>query len=119
MRIEELQRGDLILVRWSDASDSKGTLEEHERSPEAICKDWGVYLGATGTRRRFLLVGKDVVEGDREWGATRIPVDLIEGVELIMPRDAVAPRILEVQTLSRRIRLRKHQRGEARLVRVA
>lgn len=119
MRPEELQKGDLVLVRWTDASDSKATLEEHAASPETGCKDWGLFLGVSGTRHRFIIVGKDVVEGHREWGATRIPVELVEEIQLLLPREQVARAIGEVEALGRRIRLRKHRRGETRDVRVS
>ncbi len=119
MKTDELRKGDLVLVRWTDASDSKATLEEHSTSPEATCKDWGVFLGLSGTRRRFVLIGKDVVEGHREWGATRIPAELVDEVRLLLPREQVVAAIGEAETLDRRIRLRKQRRGEARDVRVS
>jgi len=115
---EQLKKGDLILVRWTDASDTTATLEEHKEKPEANCKDWGVFLGISGTKHRFIIVGKDVAETNREWGATRIPAELVEEIKLILPRDEVSHIIGEVEALSRRIRLRKHRRGEARDVHV-
>ena len=114
MKPEELRRGDLVVVRWTDASDTMATLEEHAVAPETGCKDWGVFLGVSGTRHRFIIVGKDVVEGHRVWGATRIPLELVEEILLLMPRDDVVRAIGEVEALGRRIRLRKHRRGEAR-----
>ena len=119
MRLEELRLGDLILVRWTDASNHKATLEEHEVSPETSCKDWGVYLGISGSKRRFILVGKDVVMAHNEWGATRIPLGLVDGVELILPREQVVQMIEEARGLGRRIRLRRQVRREAEHVRVA
>jgi hypothetical protein len=119
MKPEELSKGDLVLVRWTDASDTMATLEEHSSHPETGCKDWGIFLGISGARRRFVLIGKDVVEGHREWGATRIPLELVEEIRLLLPRDSVAPLIVEVEALGRRIRLRKRTRGEASYVRVS
>ena len=72
-----------------------------------------------GSKRRFLIIGKDVAEGDREWGATRIPVELVEDIRLLMPREDVAVAITEVAALGRRIRLRRRDRREARYVRVS
>jgi len=83
----ELPRGSFIMVRWLDASDIRARLSEHEASPEAFCKDWGIYLGCSGRKKRMLILGKDVVEVHNEWGATRIPLELIEEVVLILPRD--------------------------------
>lgn len=95
-----------VLVRWIDASDTMAILEVHPSHPESRCKDWGVFLGISGARRRFVLIGKGAVEGHREWGATRIPLKLIEEIHLL-PRDSFALLIVEVEALGRRIRLRK------------
>ncbi len=116
--LEELEKGDLILVKWIDASNHRATLEEHEGRPETCCKDWGVYLGVTGVKRKFLLLGKDVVEVHNEWGATRIPLELVEEVTVLMPKSQVLKSIREVQVLGRRVRLRRSRR-DVQVVRVA
>jgi hypothetical protein len=110
--VEGLQKGDLILVRWLDASELRCSVDEHEGSPEVYCKDWGVFLGVSGRKRRMLVVGKDVVEVHNEWGAVRIPMELVDEVVLVMPRGEVLRAIREVQTLGRRVRLRKFRRDE-------
>ena len=109
VNLEELRKGDLILVRWIDASDVKAPLREHEAKPEVYVKDWGVYLGISGRRRRLLLLGKDVVEAQGEWGATRIPLELIEEVILLMPREETCRVIGEILKIARRVRLRRFQ----------
>jgi len=111
----ELQRGSFIMVRWLDASDIRARLSEHEATPEAYCKDWGVYLGCSGRKKRMLILGKDVVEVHNEWGATRIPLELVEEVVLILPRDEMVKAIREVQILGRRVSLRKYKREEERV----
>ena len=111
----ELPRGSFIMVRWLDASDIRAQLSEHEASPEAYCKDWGIYLGCSGRKKRMLILGKDVVEVHNEWGATRIPLELIEEVILILPRDEMMKAIREVQILGRRVSLRKYKRKEERI----
>ena len=111
----ELPRGSFIMVRWLDASDIRAQLSEHEASPEAYCKDWGIYLGCSGRKKRMLILGKDVVEVHNEWGATRIPLELIEEVILILPRDEMMKAIREVQILGRRVSLRKYKRKEERV----
>ena len=118
VEIGDLERGDLILVRWLDASELRCSMDEHEGSPEVYCKDWGVYLGVSGRKRRLLVVGKDVVEVHNEWGASRIPVELVEEVVLVMPREEVLRAIREVQALGRRVRLRRFRRGEIERFRV-
>jgi len=111
----ELQRGSFIMVRWLDASDIKAQLCEHEASPEAYCKDWGVYLGCSGRKKKLLIIGKDVMEVHNEWGATRIPLELVEEVILILPRDEMMKVVREVQILGRRVSLRKYKRKEERV----
>ena len=111
----ELPRGSFIMVRWLDASDIRAQLSEHEASPEAYCKDWGIYLGCSGRKKMMLIRGKDVVEVHNEWGATRIPLELVEEVILILPRDEMMKAIREVQILGRRISLRKYKRKEERV----
>ena len=108
----ELQRGSFIMVRWLDASDIKAQLSEHEASPEAYCKDWGVYLGCSGRKKRLLIIGKDIVEVHNKWGATRIPLELVEEVILILTRDEMMKAVREVQILGRRVSLRKYKRKE-------
>ena len=111
MQIEELKKGDLIVVFWTDASDDRVSLREHEGYPEVTVKDWGLFLGVSGRKRRFLIIGKDVTEVLQDWGATRIPVDLVDEIHLILPVDDVVRFIKEVQTLTgRRVRLRKYRR---------
>jgi hypothetical protein len=104
---------------WLRNFNHNTTLEEHEVSPETSCKEWGVYLGVSGSKRRFILVGKDVVMAHNEWGATRILLGLVDGVELILPREQVVQMIEEARGLGRRIRLRKQGRREAEHIRVA
>jgi len=111
----ELPRGSFIMVRWLDASDIRAQLCEHEASPEAYCKDWGVYLGCSGRKKKMLILGKDVVEVHNEWGATRIPLELVEEVILILPRDEMMKVVREVQILGRRVSLRKYKRKEERV----
>jgi len=118
VNIEDLEKGDLIMVRWLDASEIRCSVDEHEGSPEIFCKDWGVYLGVSGRKRRLLLVGKDVVEVHNDWGAVRIPVELVDEVLLVMPRGEVLRAIREVQTLGRRVRLRRFRRDEVERFRV-
>jgi len=111
----ELQRGSFIMVRWLDASDVKARLSEHEANPEEFCKDWGVYLGCSGRKKRLLIIGKDVVEVHNEWGATRIPLELVEEVILILPREEMMKAVREVQIMGRRVSLRKYKKKEERI----
>ncbi|MBC8224246.1 hypothetical protein H8E65_06630 [Candidatus Bathyarchaeota archaeon] len=118
MKPEDLQKGDLIMVRWLDASEIRCSVDEHEGNPEMFCKDWGVYLGISGRKKRMLIVGKDVVEVQNDWGAARIPLELIDEIIRVMPRKEAVRAIREIQALGRRVRLRKWRMGEIERVRV-
>ena len=115
---EDLQKGDLIMVRWLDASEIRCSVDEHEGNPEMFCKDWGVFLGISGRKKRMLIVGKDVVEVQNDWGAARIPLELIDEIIRVMPRKEAVRAIREIQALGRRVRLRKWRMGEIERVRV-
>ena len=117
--IEDLEKGDLIIVRWLDASDVSATLKEHERTPETLCKDWGIYLGVSGRERQFIIIGKDVVVTQSEWGASRIPLELVEEIVRLMSREQVMEAIGEVSKLGRRVRVRRYSRENAEYVRLA
>ena len=109
-----LPKGSFIIVRWMDASNTKARLADHEQSPEINCKDWGLYLGISGRKRIHLLLGKDVVEMHNEWGATRIPLELVDEVTLVLPREEMMRLVQEVKVLGRRVNLRKIHRKEER-----
>ena len=49
-----------------------------------------------------------------EWGATRIPLELVEDVLVIVPREDMVGHVQEIKTLSRRIRLRRYNRQKER-----
>lgn len=112
---DELPRGCLIMVRWLDASDRRAQLSDHVASPEVTCKDWGIYLGCSGQGRKLLILGKDVVEVHNEWGATRIPLELVEEVVVILPREEMVKAVREVQVLGRRVSMRRYERSEERV----
>ena len=109
-KIEELRKGDLILVRWFDANEVRGSLQPNHEAPEIFVKDLGIFLGVSGTKRKHILIGKDVVENVTDWGATRIPVELVDSVTLIMTREQIAPSMPEIRALTRRVQIRRYRR---------
>jgi len=109
VKIEELQKGDLILVRWMDASEMRAQINQHA-TPEVYVKDWGVFLGVSGTKRKHAIIGKDVVETWNEWGAARIPLELIDSITIIISRDQLIKALNEIQALVRKVRLRRYTR---------
>jgi len=110
IKLEELQKGDLILVRWQDASEMRAKIDQHSDSPDVYVKDWGPFLGIVGVKRKYIVIGKDVVEVWNEWGAARIPIELVESITLLMDREVLAKALTEVQGLVRKVRLRKYSR---------
>jgi len=110
VNLDDLQKGDLILVKWSDASDLRLPLDVHKQQPDVYVKDWGVYAGISGRRRKHILLAKDVVEKHGEWGVTRIPVQLIDEILVIVKADELVRIVPELGLLARRIRIRKYKR---------
>ena len=109
IEIDDLKRGDFIIVRWRDASDTRGFMEEFG-SPQWM-KDWGFYLGIVG-RHPQLILSKDVAEGHQAWGVSRIPVELIEEIWLWIPCEETRTNVPELRFKGRRIRTRRYDREE-------
>jgi len=107
--IEDLRRGDFIIVRWRDASDTRGFMEEFGET--CWMKDWGFYLGVAG-KHPMLIISKDVAEGHKAWGVSRIPVELIEEIWLWMPCEKTKRVVPELRFKGRRIRTRRYAREE-------
>lgn len=117
--LDKIKKGALILVRWLDASDLRCGLNEHESNPEVHCKDWGVYLGCSGRKHKMVIIGKDVVEVHNDWGATRIPVELVEGVTEVLPRSEMIKHVREIGVIGRRLSIRKYERNGESIERVS
>jgi len=110
VKIEELEKGDFIIVRWNDASEFRARLNQHIEQPSVHVKDWGIFLGVTGKKRKHIVVGKDVVELFNEWGAARIPIELVNNIVLVLKGKDLTKVLSEIQALARRVRLRKYAR---------
>lgn len=80
-QIKGFEKGDYVKISWFDASDARGSLAEHKK-PECLVDEWGIFLGVEGDPKHLLL-GKHYVRSDHVWEATRIPLTLIQSVELI------------------------------------
>jgi len=82
-----LQKGDLIQIEWSDASEVRARLSEHYESPEATVYEWGIFLGVSERKKRqYLLLGKEVALPWKEWGAVRVPLDILDKIHIIKPK---------------------------------
>ncbi len=80
-QLRACQMGDLLCLRWYDASEESCTLGEHS-APEIVVAEYGVFLGIEGNPRH-VLIGKFYVPKDRKWHATRIPLSSIHSFEVI------------------------------------
>jgi len=80
-QIRAFEKGDFIQVDWFDASDAQGPISDHKK-PEYLVNEWGVYLGVEGSPKHILL-GKNYIERDQCWHATRIPLSLIRAVSIV------------------------------------
>ena len=107
--IDDLRRGDFVIVRWRDASDIRGFMEEFGET--CWTKDWGFYLGVVG-RHPVLVLSKDIVEGKKAWGVSRIPVELIVEIWLIIPCEESKKMVPELDFQGRRFKLRRYDRDE-------
>jgi hypothetical protein len=84
--LADLQKGDLIQIEWSDASEVRARLSEHYESPEATVYEWGVFLGVSERKKRqYILLGKEVALPWKEWGAVRVPLDILDEIHIIKP----------------------------------
>lgn len=84
VRVEDLHKGDLIQIEWSDASEVRARLSEHYENPEATVYEWGVFLGVSKRRKRqYLLLGKELALPWKDWGAVRVPVNILDKIYII------------------------------------
>ena len=103
--VDDLQRGDFVIVRWRDASDIRGFMEEFGET--CWMKDWGFYLGIIG-RHPMLVLSKDIVENRKAWGVSRIPVELVSEIWLVIPSNEAKGMVPELGFTERRIKLRRY-----------
>jgi hypothetical protein len=80
-QLKTFEKGDFIRVDWYDASDCSGPITEHKK-PEYLVNEWGIFLGLEGNPKHILL-GKNYIEREQCWHATRIPVSLIQDVSIV------------------------------------
>ena len=113
--VDDLQRGDFVIVRWRDASDIRGFMEEFGET--CWMKDWGFYLGIVG-RHPMLVLSKDIVEGKKAWGVSRIPVELVGEIWLVIPCEEAKELVPELDFQGRRIKLRRYDRDDFREVEI-
>lgn len=82
VRIEDLQLGDLIFIRWNDASiDTTRLPNDHE--VESPVHSIGIFLGIRGIKHKHLLLGRSKAPEPQLWEADRIPLSIIDYVLLV------------------------------------
>jgi len=102
-QIRMLQLGDLIRVRWFDAS--KGEARIDERSEAAVQFDilvtsWGVFLGLVGEKTKHVLLIRDHFQMNASSGVYDIdfnvvPVGMISAVE-VLKRGELEPNVAKL-----------------------
>ena len=85
VNIENLKPGDLIWVKWYDASEFRGALLPEDSKYDMPVYVIGIYIGIKGRKRRHLIVAKEKLPQPSEWNADVIPIEMIESIHLIIP----------------------------------
>ncbi len=95
--VGDLEIGDLIEVRWLDASEyPEMDLNAAPEDFDTPITSYGIYLGVKGARKKHLVIAKEILPGGR-FHPNVIPLSLIERIEVCQRRkiDAVSLKRLE------------------------
>lgn len=90
-QVKSLQLGDLVRVRWFDASKGEAHIDKDSQSPiqfDIPVTSWGVFLGVVGEKTKHILLIRDHFQMHEDLGVYDIdfnvvPVGMIHGVELL------------------------------------
>jgi len=90
-QVKSLQLGDLVRVRWFDASKGEARIDKDSQSPiqfDIPVTSWGVFLGVVGERTKHILLIRDHFQMHEDLGVYDIdfnvvPVGMIHGVEIL------------------------------------
>ena len=84
VKVEELEVGDLIEVRWLDASEARTSLSLPDREFDTPVRSIGVFGGLRGSRTKHIIVIKEefAVAETPEYHYNAIPVDMVEAIVL-------------------------------------
>jgi len=90
-QVKSLQLGDLVRVRWFDASKGEAHIDKDSQSPiqfDIPVTSWGVFLGVVGEKTKHVLLIRDHFQMHEDLGVYDIdfnvvPVGMIHGVELL------------------------------------
>ena len=88
-QVKSLQLGDLVRVRWFDASKGEAHIDKDSQSPiqfDIPVTSWGVFLGVVGEKTKHVLLIRDHFQMHEDLGVYDIdfnvvPVGMIHGVE--------------------------------------
>lgn len=88
VRVEELELGDLIEVRWLDASEARTTLSLPEREFDTPVRSIGVFGGLRGSRVKHIIVIKEefAIGEAPEYHYNAIPLGMVEKIVLARRR---------------------------------
>ena len=90
-QIKGLQLGDLVKVKWFDASKGEARIDRDVESQiqfDIPVTSWGVFLGVVGERTKHILLIRDHFQMNEALGVYDIdfnvvPVGMIHGVEIL------------------------------------
>jgi len=116
VKISDLQLGDLIFVRWNDASiDTSKLPQDHE--VESPVYSIGIFLGIRGVKHKHLLLGRSKAPEPQLWEADRIPISLIDYV-LLVQRGFLDEVLPKARMELKKVRLYRSERAWGRPVTV-
>ena len=86
--IEELEVGDLIEVRWLDASEAKMSLSVPEREFDTPVRSIGVFGGLRGSRAKHIIIIKEefTIGDAKEYHYNAIPLGMVDRIVLARRR---------------------------------
>jgi len=85
VNVKDLQPGDLVWVKWYDASEFRGALIPDDSKYDMPVYVIGIYIGVKGRSRKHIIIAKEKLPRPGEWNADVIPIEMIENITLVQP----------------------------------
>ncbi|HDM26723.1 MAG TPA: hypothetical protein ENG27_00235 [Candidatus Bathyarchaeota archaeon] len=80
--LASLEIGDIVEVRWLDASEALQGLPKSDREYDTPVVSLGYFLGVKGSRTKHIVIAKEIVL-DVEFHYNCIPLGMIEHIRLV------------------------------------
>ena len=85
VNLKDLKPGDLIWVKWYDASEFRGVIVPEDSRYDMPVYVIGIYIGVKGRDRKHIIVAKEKLPEPGEWNADVIPIEMIDNIRLVIP----------------------------------